>query len=273
MIAMKIAKTFTKLGIVAASLATFSTVTMKAAQASSFINFETVPGSSPSDNLAISNQFSSLGVNFGIDNDFDGVADAGLFPQLEKVGKSSGDTIQGFVNGGKGKDVAEAGYEDRLGEYFLRTAGLGGNGGALLITYDEATQAASGELWDIDGNNNGRRSEQWEVQLLGQDKSILDTITSPLGTNSNNNLTGGELDGKPWLFSFERAEADVYGIRFKFTGNSNPAKVGLAFDNFSARSAESKSVPEPASLLGILMIGMVGGGSLLKQKSQKDIIS
>ena len=273
MIAIKIAKTFTKIGIIAASLATLSAATMKEAQASSFINFETVPGSNPSDNLAISNQFSSIGVNFGIDNDFDGIADAGLLPQLEKVGQTSGDGIQGFVNGGKGKDVAEAGYEDRLGDYFLRTAGLGGNGGALLISYDQATRAASGELWDIDGNNNGARSEQWEVQLLGQDKSILDTITSPLGTNSQNHQAGGELDGKPWLFSFNRAEADVYGIRFKFTGNSDPSKVGLAFDNFSARSAESQSVPEPVSLLGIFAIGMLGSGSLLKKKLQKDTIS
>ena len=203
MIAIKISKTFTKIGLIAASLATLSAATMKEAQASSFINFETVPGSSASDNLAISNQFSSIGVNFGIDNDFDGIADADLLPQLEKVGQTSGDKIQGFVNGGRGKDVAEAGYEDRLGDYFLRTAGLGGNGGALLITYDQATRAASGELWDIDGNSNGARSEQWEVQLLGQDKSILDTITSPLGTNSQNHLAGGELDGKPWLFSFK----------------------------------------------------------------------
>ena len=150
---------------------------------------------------------------------------------------------------------------------------MGGNGGALLITYDEATRAASGELWDIDGNNNGARSEQWEVQLLGKNKSILDTITSPLGTNSNNNKVGGELDGKPWLFSFERAEADVYGIRFKFTGNSDPAKVGLAFDNFSAHSVKGQSVPEPASLLGVFIIGMIGSSSLLKKKLQKDTIS
>ncbi|MDJ0697687.1 PEP-CTERM sorting domain-containing protein [Mastigocoleus sp. MO_188.B34] len=270
---MKIAKTFTKIAITVASIATLSTVTMKEAKASSFINFETIPGTTPSDNLAISNQFSSLGVNFGVDNNFDGVADAGLFPQLERFGKSSGDRIQGFVNGGRGRDVAEVGYEDRLGEYFLRTAGLGGDGGALLITYDSATQAASGEIWDIDGNRNGKRTEQWEVQLLGQDKSILDTITSPLGTNDNNNKVGGELDGKPWLFSFERDTADVYGIRFKFTGNSDPSQVGLAFDNFSTHSVEGKTVPEPTSLLGVLIIGMVGGGSFLKQKIQRDIIS
>ena len=131
---MKLANICTKLGIIAASVATFSTLTMKSAQAGSFINFETVPNSSPSDDLAISNQFSSMGVNFGIDNNGDGIADDSLFPQLEQVGETEGDKIQGFVNGGKGKDVAEKGYEDRLGDYFLRTAGLGGNGGALLIT-------------------------------------------------------------------------------------------------------------------------------------------
>ena len=264
---MKLANTFTKLGIIAASVATFSTLTMKSAQAGSFINFETIPDSSPSDDLAISDQFSSMGVNFGIDNNGDGIADDNLFPQLEQVGETEGDKIQGFVNGGKGKDVAEKGYEDRLGDYFLRTAGLGGDGGSLLITYDKATKAASGELWDIDGNDNGKRTEQWEVQLLGKNNIILDTIISPEGTNAKNHQVGGELDGKPWEFAFEREEADVYGIRFEYIGNGEASKVGLAFDNFSVRSA--KAVPEPASILGMLAFGVVGGSSLLKKKMTK----
>ncbi len=275
---MKLANICTKLGIIAASVATFSTLTMKSAQAGSFINFETVPNSSPSDDLAISNQFSSMGVNFGIDNDGDGIADSGLFPELEKVGSSKDEKdngTRGFVNGGKGDDVAEAGYEDRLGDYFLRTAGLGGKGGSLLITYDKATKAASGELWDIDGNkrnNRPDRTEQWEVQLLGKDNIILDKIISPEGTRSKNHLAGGELDGKPWEFAFEREEADVYGIRFKFIGNSNASSVGLAFDNFSARSAGpnfAKAVPEPASILGMLAFGVAGGSSILKKKMTK----
>ncbi len=98
-------------------------------------------------------------------------------------------------------------------------------------------------------------------------------INSPLGTNQDNNLAGGELDRKPWLFSFERAEPDIYGIRFKFTGNSDASKVGLAFDNFSVSSVEGKSVPEPVSILGMLVFGVMGGSSLLKQKLQKDTIS
>ncbi len=169
-------------------------------------------------------------------------------------------------------DVAEAGYEDQLGDYFLRTAGLGGDGGALLITYDKATKAASGELWDIDGNNNGARYEQWEVQLLGKDNMILDTIISPKGTNANNNQVGGELDGKPWEFAFEREEADVHGIRFEYIGNGKQSSVGLAFDNFSARSAKpnlAQAVPEPTSILGMLAFGVVGGSSLLKKKITK----
>lgn len=275
---MKLANTFTKLGIIAASVATFSTLTMKSAQAGSFINFETIPDSSPSDDLAISDQFSSMGVNFGIDNNGDGIADDNLFPQLEQVGGTKKEKHKGFVNGGgKGQkttyDTAEAGYKDRLGDYFLRTAGLGGNGGSLLITYDKATRAASGELWDIDGNDNGKRTEQWEVQLLGKNNIILDTIISPEGTNAKNHQVGGELDGKPWEFAFEREEADVYGIRFEFIGKSKQSSVGLAFDNFSARSAGpnfAKAVPEPASILGMLAFGVVGGSSLLKKKNQKD---
>jgi hypothetical protein len=264
---MKIKNTLIAAGtVVMSSFLTLAGGSLQAATASSLINFETLPGSSPSDNLAISNQFASQGVTFGIDNNGDGIADSNLFPQLEKIGQN--DSINGFVNGGKGNDVAEVGYEDRLGNYFLRTAGLGGNGGSLFISYDDPTKAASGEIWDIDGNNNGGRTEQWEVQLLGQNNTLLDTITSPLGTNANNDQNGGELDGKPWLFSFERDTADVYGIRFEFKGNSDPSKVGLAFDNFSARSVEGKSqsVPEPGSVIGL---GVLAGLGLLRRRQLK----
>ena len=267
---MKLANICTKLGIIAASVATFSTLTMKSAQAGSFINFETVPNSSPSDDLAISNQFSSMGVNFGIDNDGDGIADSGLFPELEKVGSSKDEKdngTRGFVNGGKGDDVAEAGYEDRLGDYFLRTAGLGGKGGSLLITYDKATKAASGELWDNDGNkrnNRPDRTEQWEVQALGADGSILEALISPEGDTST-----GPLDGKPWLWSFQRDTADVKAIRFVFIGDSPSKNVGLAFDNFSAFSVEGDevSIPEPAAVMGLIAVAGVGASSLRRRHS------
>lgn len=244
------------------------------AQASSFIDFENPEAFGLGDNQALTDQYSNLGFSFGLDNDLDGIADAGIAPVLEQKGKAG---IDGFVNAGKRtNDVAADGYfdeandvtfADRLGNYFLRTGGLGGNGGNLLITYTEGTSAASGELWDIDGNRNffsdGRdRIEQWEVQALGADNTILTSLLSPLGNKSK-----GGLDGKPWMWSFDRDSTDIQAIRFVFAGDSPTQNVGLAFDNFSSHSVEGQDVPEPASLLGLAIFGMVGGGSLLAKRS------
>jgi hypothetical protein len=266
-------KVLKKLVIAFGSVAAFSMGTVEAAQAGTFINFEPVNGELPDgslamDDLKISNQFSSLGVSFGLDNNLDGIADGpNALPVLEAVGK---DQTDGFVNAGLGtNDVAAPGFEDRLGDYFLRTSGLGGNGGRLLITYEnKPTSAASGELWDIDGNKNNRgqirRTEKWVVEALGQDRSVIDTIISPEGTSATDSG-----DGAPWFWSFERAQADIYAIRFNFVGQSDPSQVGLAFDNFSAYSVEGKeSVPEPASVLGVLAVGAFGTASSLRRKKK-----
>ncbi|WP_210407350.1 hypothetical protein, partial [Hydrocoleum sp. CS-953] len=66
--------------------------------AASLINFEPVDGKFPDgslavDNMPITNQFSSLGVTFGIDRNLDGLPDGGLFANLEAVGSS--DAVSG----------------------------------------------------------------------------------------------------------------------------------------------------------------------------------
>ncbi|MEM1255812.1 MAG: PEP-CTERM sorting domain-containing protein [Cyanobacteria bacterium P01_H01_bin.21] len=274
---MSTTKYLHKLTTVVFGTVAFTLGIIGSAQAGTFINFEDAPTLGLSDNDAITDSYLNLGFSFGLDNNLDAIADADIAPALEKQGNN--DTTAGFVNGGSGRDVAEAGlfdeakgitYADRLGNYFLRTGGLGGNGGNLLISYTEGTSAASGELWDIDGNQNffgtgSHRTEQWEVQALDANGSILETIISPEG-----DMAQGPLDGKPWLWSFKRDEADVKAIRFVFTGDSPARSVGLAFDNFSAFSVEGDEiadVPEPASIVSLMMLGLFGGTSLLsKQK-------
>ena len=272
---MKTTKHLKKLSTVAAGTFAFTLGIIGSAQASTFVNFEDAPSLGLSDNQFITDQYLNLGFSFGLDNNLDGFADAGLAPALEKKGN---DNIAGFVNAGSGNDVAEAGffdeangitYADRLGNYFLRTGGLNGNGGSLLISYTEGTSAASGELWDIDGNRNffgsgSDRTEQWEVQALDANGSILESLISPEGNEAN-----GPLDGKPWLWSFNRDQADVKAIRFVFTGNSPARSVGLAFDNFSAFSVEGEDVPEPASITGLMMMGLFGGVSLLSKRKKQ----
>ncbi|MDY7004780.1 MAG: PEP-CTERM sorting domain-containing protein [Cyanobacteriota bacterium] len=226
--------------------------------AASLINFEPVDGKFPDgsvavDNMPITDQFSSLGVTFGIDRNLDGLPDAGLFPRLEAVGNS--DPVPGFLFTKRGGyDIAAPGFENRLGSFFLRGVGSIANGGeSLLISYTSPTKAASAEIWDIDVHRGGR-FEQWEVQALGADLSAIDSIASPAGTTF-------ALDASPWLWSFDRLETDIHAIRLVYTGNSRG--VGLAFDNFSPLAVEGSepepntSVPEPASAIGLLIFGAV----------------
>ncbi len=227
--------------------------------AASLINFEPVDGKFPDgsvavDNMAITNQFSSLGVTFGIDRNLDGLPDAGLFPKLEAVGSS--DPVSGFYSRtARVSDTTAPGFEKRLGSFFLRGVGSLTKGESLLISYTSPTNAASAEIWDIDGRPTGR-GEQWEVQALGSDLSVIDSIVSPIGTAYTT-----PLDSLPWLWSFDRSEKDIHAIRLVYTGTA--PTVGLAFDNFSPLTVEgsepepSTSVPEPTSAIGLLIFGAV----------------
>lgn len=264
-----------KMGSAALSMVAIAAVTVGTADAANaFVSFEDAPQLGLSDNQTINDQYFNSGFSFGLDNDLDGIADDGIAPALEQIGKGGTD---GFVNATEGNnDVATAGYfneeegityADRLGNYFLRTGGLGGDGGNLLISYTEGTSAASGELWDIDGNQvdqwggNYIRTEHWEVQALGENNTVLESIFSPVGDDVR-----GELDGKPWQWSFERDSADIKAIRFLFIGESPAKNVGLAFDNFSAYSVEGQEVPEPASAISLLVLGMLGGTSMFTKR-------
>ncbi|NEO54069.1 MAG: hypothetical protein F6K54_13865 [Okeania sp. SIO3B5] len=218
--------------------------------AASLIDFEPVDGKFPDgsvavDNMEITDQFSSLGVTFGIDRNLDGLPDAGLFPRLEAVGNS--DSVPGFYSTeGEEFDIAAPGFENRLGSFFLRGVDSLANGESLLISYNSPTKAASAEIWDIDGEPE-RGFEQWEVQALGSDLSVIDSIISPAGTTP-------VLESSPWLWSFDRPEKDIHAIRLVFTGSVS--SVGLGFDNFSPLAVEgSKSVPEPTSTIGLFIFG------------------
>ncbi|NEQ75943.1 MAG: hypothetical protein F6K23_24655 [Okeania sp. SIO2C9] len=143
--------------------------------AASLINFEPVDGKLPDgsvavDNMPITDQFSSLGVTFGIDRNLDGLPDVELFPILEAVGNS--DSGIGFISTkGGGYDVAAPGFENRLGSFFLRGLSSLPNDISLLISYTSPTRAASAEIWDIDGNSaiqylNNEKFKHWDLIYL-----------------------------------------------------------------------------------------------------------
>ena len=110
----------------------------------------------------------------------------------------------------------------------------------MSIDYDTATQAASGEIWDLDGN------EQFAVTALDENQNVLATLTSP----------SGGLDGEPWTWSFLTDKgAEIATIDLEYISNrANPQ--GFIFDNFDltgSGNAEAQAAPLPVALpLGLL---------------------
>jgi len=209
------------------------------------INGKLPDGTVATDDLAIFNQyFVSHGVMFGIDNDLDGLPDmngAGLLetPFLEHVGD---DGTNGFMNDTLGVPDTAAntppGLVAQLGDWFLRTSGGTSN---LLITYTTPTAQAGGEIWDIDGFNN--QFEQWRVEALDTGLNVIDSVLSPLGTNT-------ALDGRPWLWSFNHgSNLDIQAIRLHYVGQTTTPR-GIAFNNFTP-----VNVPEPGTL-ALLLLGL-----------------
>ncbi|NEQ37292.1 MAG: hypothetical protein F6K40_13855, partial [Okeania sp. SIO3I5] len=154
-------------------------------------------------------------------------------------------------------DTAAPGFEERLGSFFLRGVGSIANvGESVLISYTSPTRAASAEIWDIDPRGGGT-FEQWEVQALGSNLSVIDSIVSPAGTFP---LETAPLEASPWFWSFDRPQKDIHAVRLVYTGSARG--VGLAFDNFSPLSVEGSEpeptpVPEPTSAIGLLIFGAV----------------
>lgn len=202
------------------------------------IDFETLPGGVPSDDLSISTQYlADFGVTFGLDTNGDGFADPGQYPIMEAQGA---DGVDGFINDTLGiRDTAAPGFEGDLGHFFLRGLAPVPPIG-LVILYDSPVSAANGDIWDIDGSGS-QGSEQWLVQGMGQNyidsgdlTDVVATDLSPVGTD----LT---LDGKPWTFSLDSGSPVIYAIRITFVGTKTSG-IGLAFDRFSP----SLDDPSPA---------------------------
>lgn len=224
------------------------------------IDFETVPGSSPSDKLVITNQYESLfGVTFS--------TSTGGGPYLEMVGGS--DSSPGFMYQGS-QDTTAPGYESQLGNYFLRLSD-----GSLLskpnipdltISYSTPVSAASAQIWDIDGAPT-QGFEQWVVSSFDINGNLIDSKTSPAGLDTSD---PNALDGLPWQWSFDHgANFDIYSIEAAFSNlsGSKDHGIGLAFDNFSPTTAAHAPEPTTMLLFGTGLIGLAGWGRRKFKKS------
>jgi hypothetical protein len=178
------------------------------------IDFEWVPGfGSPWEGLVIDTQYlSTHGVTFSLD--------FGVAPVVADVGGNT-TGFHGPPNHTAG-DKPAAGQD--LGGYFLTDDGIASGAPfapPLIVTYDPPTAEASGEIIDID------HDEQFSIELRDELDSVMETITITAGDPG----TGDGL-ATPWSFSHD--DNDVYSIRF-VGSRSEAGGFGVGYDNFYAR--------------------------------------
>jgi len=216
------------------------------AASASVIDFESLPGgNTPVDDMAIGNSYNVAEFNFVTFSilDSSGLSDA----VFEARGSDDDD---GFVSQGAGaNDVEAPGFAGQgLGGFFLRDNRDFSDTGtplSLIITYNEAASgiapiSASGDIWDIDGVDNGgpaNGTEQWAVYVTDILGNTTLQGTSPIGTDPAN-----PLDGLPWTWNaFD--EDGIASIELRFIGTKEQG-LGVAFDNFSS----GPLVPTPGAL-------------------------
>ncbi len=217
------------------------------------IDFElTASGNVPVDNQEIlfTDKFISdgVGISFGFDSDLDGTLDEKAV--FEEVGNKDKHKDTGFKFSGI-PDMTAAGYEEQLGSFFIRQSTPYKPFGVFTILYDSGlpVSAASGEIWDIDGNENKGTTEQFLVKAFNLD-TLLESIESPIGNDKT-------LNGMPWAFGFDGL-SNITKLEITFTGSKTKG-IGLAFNNFSPVQDVSKSnlqfkqnliqIPEPSGYL------------------------
>lgn len=223
----------------AAALAAYSTAH------ADVIDFETIPGATPTEGLSISNQFlASDGVSFALSD--------GSSPVLAKVGAPT--TAFAGPPNNSGSDTPASGQN--IGEYFLTDDGSlsGLSSPALIVTYSQATRAASGVILDIDFD------ESFTISLF--DSMIGGNLLDTISINAGDPGTG---DGIASLWSFDRGVADVFRLEFQGTRTA-AGQFGLGFDNFDARNAAVPPVPLPAGL-PLMLASLMGVGVLARRRT------
>ncbi len=212
----------------------------------SAIDFETIPGATPSEGLSISDQFlASEGVTFSLAN--------GASPVLAETGAPR--TAFAGPPNDTGSDNPVGGQN--IGSFFLTDDGVlsGLVSPALIVTYSAPTSAASGVILDIDYD------ESFAISLYDAPTggTLLDTITIDAGDP-------GTGDGIASQWSFARGQADVFRLEFQGTRTA-AGGFGLGFDNFDAKHAAGApaTVPLPETL-PLIAGALLGLGLLARRK-------
>jgi hypothetical protein len=175
------------------------------------IDFETIPGATAEEGLVISDQFAAThGVTFQLEG--------GGNPVLAEVGSP----VSAFLGPPNDTTPDTPAAGQNIGQYFLTDDGtLNTSSSNLIILYDPPTAAASGVILDIDS------SETFTIEARNAADDVLQTITIEAGDP-------GTGDGMAARWSFDRADADIFSLRF--IGERPIGNFGLGFDTFNARS-------------------------------------
>ena len=170
------------------------------APAQSFLDFETVPGATPVEGLQISTEFqAAYGFSF--------IMEDNTLPQLADVGAP-----RTAFNGFGDPDSVRPEFD--VGRFFLTDDGIVGPApAALLVNYDAPVSAASGDILDIDFN------EEWTIEARDAMGNVLASVVlTPMG------------NGTVSPFMFDVGMPIITQLRIVFSGSG--ANIGLAFDNF-----------------------------------------
>lgn len=220
------------------------------------LDFESIPSGSLVDDMLIGDQYeAAYGMRFRLDLDADGLPDdPAVLPLLEQTGGPREDF--GFITSSSGTDLvdqAAAGYESRLGGYFLRAPSLWPFN--LVVLFSQPVEEVSADIWDLDGESVSY-TEQWRIDamgpayLTGDANAIVDTLLTP-------EIADLEFDGKPYGFTLRRPERDIVALRLTFVGGKT-YDVGVGFDNFAT------VVPEPATVSLLAL----GGMALIRRRNK-----
>ena len=230
-----------------------------------FITFETRPdGTTPLDDelIPLGTGYTTndgVTVTFGFDTNNDGIADLAAAFEDTLDEDSNVEPEFGYCSTNYGSfpctaDQAATGYEEQLGDFFIRSAGAhAANWDSFIIQYDAPTAvtAASGEIWDIDRGSAGW--EKFYVSAYDDIGNVLATETSPQGMYEHNPAT---LDAKPWAWTFSGL-SDIDKI--VFTRSTEPGAkpyFPLGFNNFNPTSAVVVPEPSTALLVGLGLAGI-----------------